>query len=396
LFILALVSPLLVPLVLVTDPPRDVTVSIVGLLLFGLPMALSLAVVALIGKPAFLFLRSRVAKRGTPPSPVGVIRYRIGLALLTIPVITSWPVPLVSLHVPEIGTHRAFIGAVADGVLLLSLFVLGGEFWAKVHALFVHSARVAPEISGAGGVAGNPELVQMGWRFYLGTAVFVGAAAGWLLVPLASALGKSGSQIASLSGVLFIANKPALVIAIAILGKPGFNRLKCLLFGMLRKLGPPQQVGRRRYDLGLILIMVPMLMTWVEPYAAILGPQSVYWFLQDLPLELLLLIGLFLVGGEFWNKVRALSRACGEDRDRCRSASGARLTSPSSKYSCEDLPGYRQLGRLLETEFEKSFAWHGNLFALLSRCYSGSCACSRERSNPGSFTSTSQAANQRA
>jgi hypothetical protein len=48
---------------------------------------------------------------------------------------------------------------------------------------------------------------------------------------------------------------------------------------------------------------VPMLMTWVEPYAAILGPQSVYWFLQ-----LLLLIGLFLVGGEFWNKVRALSR----------------------------------------------------------------------------------------
>ncbi len=191
---------------------------------------------------------------------------------------------------------------------MASLFVLGGEFWAKVHALFVHSARVAPEISGAGGVAGNPEPVQMGWRFYLGTAVFVGAAAGWLLVPLASAWGWSGSQIASLSGVLFLANKLALVIAIAILGKPGFNHLKRLLFGMLRKLGAPQQVGRRRYDLGLILIMVPLLMTWVEPYAVVLGPESVYWFLQDLPLELLLLIGLFLVGGEFWNKVRALSR----------------------------------------------------------------------------------------
>jgi hypothetical protein len=54
--------------------------------------------------------------------------------------------------------------------------------------------------------------------------------------------------------------------------------------------------------------MVPMLMTWVEPYAAILGPESVYRFLQDLPLELLLLIGLFLVGGEFWSKVRALFR----------------------------------------------------------------------------------------
>jgi hypothetical protein len=31
-------------------------------------------------------------------------------------------------------------------------------------------------------------------------------------------------------------------------------------------------------------------------------------FLQDLPLELLLLMGLFLAGGEFWDKVRALSR----------------------------------------------------------------------------------------
>jgi hypothetical protein len=201
LFIVALVSPLLVPLVLVTDLPRDVRISIVGLLLFGLPMALSLAVVALIGQPAFLFVRSRVAKRGTPPSPVGVIRYRIGLALLTIPVFVSWFVPLVSLRVPEIGAHRVSMGAVADGVLLLSLFVLGGEFWAKVHGLFVHNARVAPEISGAGGVAGNPEPVQMGWRFYLGTAVFVGAAAGWLLVPIASALGWSAAQIASLSGV---------------------------------------------------------------------------------------------------------------------------------------------------------------------------------------------------
>ena len=118
----------------------------------------------------------------------------------------------------------------------------------------------------------------------------------------------SATQIASLSGVLFIANKLALVIAIAILGKPGFNHLKRLLFGMLRKLGPPQQVGRRGYDLGLILIMVPVLMTWVEPYAAVLSPESVFWFLQDLPLELLLLIGLFLVGREFWNKVRALFR----------------------------------------------------------------------------------------
>jgi hypothetical protein len=308
LFILALVSPLLVPLVLATDLPREVRISMAGLLLFGVPMALMLAVVALVGQPAFLFLRNRIAKQRMPPSPVSVIRYRIGLALLTIPIIVNWLVPLLSVRVPKIGANWVFIGTVADGVLLLSLFVLGGEFWAKVNALFVHSARVTNDIPEAGGVATNPEAVQMGWRFYSGAAVFVGTQAGWLLVPIASVAGWSTAQIASLSGGVFIATKVGLVTAIAVLGKSGFNHLKRLLFGFLRKLRPPQQVGRRRYYLGLILFMVPALMTWAEPYVAILGPGSVYLFLQDLPLELLLLVGLFLLGGEFWDKVRALFR----------------------------------------------------------------------------------------
>lgn len=52
--------------------------------------------------------------------------------------------------------------------------------------------------------------------------------------------------------------------------------------------------------------MAPVLMTWVEPYAAILGPGCVYQFPQNLPLELLLLVALFLLGGEFWDKIRAL------------------------------------------------------------------------------------------
>jgi hypothetical protein len=58
----------------------------------------------------------------------------------------------------------------------------------------------------------------------------------------------------------------------------------------------------------LILLMAPVLMTWVEPYAAILGPGTVYYFPQDPPLELLLLVALFLLGGECWDEVPALFR----------------------------------------------------------------------------------------
>jgi hypothetical protein len=92
LFILALVSPLFVPLVLTTDRPGEMRVAIAGLLLFGLPMALMLVVLALLGQPAFLFLRSRIAKKNLPAEPVSVIRYRIGLVLLAIPVLVSWKV----------------------------------------------------------------------------------------------------------------------------------------------------------------------------------------------------------------------------------------------------------------------------------------------------------------
>jgi hypothetical protein len=59
----------------------------------------------------------------------------------------------------------------------------------------------------------------------------------------------------------------------------------------------------------LILFLVPVLLTWLEPYASgIARPGGVYGFLQGMSLEVLLLVGLFLLGGEFWDKLGALFR----------------------------------------------------------------------------------------
>ena len=100
----------------------------------------------------------------------------------------------------------------------------------------------------------------------------------------------------------FDSEKLGQVTAIAVLGKSGFNHLKRLLVRI-------PSTGRSssllpRFD----FVHGAVLMTWAEPYVAILGAGSVYLLLQDLPLELLLLVGLFLLGGEFWDKVRALFR----------------------------------------------------------------------------------------
>ena len=305
LFVLALASPVLSVLVRATDLPQEMRSALAGLLLFGLPMALMMAIVALIGQPAYTFVRRLVA--GTDPSSevVGVTRYRVGLLLLVISILTSWLEPLLSPHMPVLEARKIPIGTVADGMVLVSLFVLGGAFWDKVHALFVHDARVVPGTPAAAVAA--TEEVQVGTRFYLGAAIFIGSLAMWLLVPAASAAGWSASQIASLTGGVFIGTKVGMLAAIAVMGKPGFNHLKRLLFGLFRKVGPPQHVSRERYRLGLLLFLVPMLMTWIAPYAAaIFGTTGIYGFLESRALEALLLVGLFLLGGDFWDKLGAL------------------------------------------------------------------------------------------
>jgi hypothetical protein len=202
-------------------------------------------------------------------------------------------------------SRKIAIGTVADGMVLVSLFVLGGAFWDKVHALLLHDARVVPESPGAAVAA--TDAVQVGTRFYVGAAIFLGAISMWLLVPAASAAGWSASKIASLTGGVFIGTKIGMLAAIAVMGKPGFNHLKRLLLGLFRKVGPPQEVSRERYRLGLLLFLVPVLMTWIAPYAAaIFGTTGIYGFLESRALEALLLVGLFLLGGNFWDKFAAL------------------------------------------------------------------------------------------
>jgi len=306
LFILAMVSPLLVPLIAATDLPRELKPPLAGLMLFGLPMALMLIVVGLVGQPAFAFIKHRVVRQDAPPAAVSVTRYRIGAVLVIIAMLVSWIEPLVSPNIPEIAARRVLIGSLADALMLIGLFVLGGQFWDKLHALFVYSARVVPDPS-TSGAAATAEGVQVNWRFYAGVALILCTALSWVLIPLAVAAGWSTARVASLWGGIVIANKVILVAAIAVMGKPGFNYLKMLLFGAIRKWGPPQQVSRRRYRLGLILVMVPLLMTWIAPYiTSTVTPGSVYGYLQEASLVVLLLIGLFVLGGEFWDKLRAL------------------------------------------------------------------------------------------
>jgi hypothetical protein len=263
-----------------------------------------LAVVAMVGQPAFAFIKRMVGQDG-PPAEVGSTRYRVGAVLVLACILLSWLEPFLSSKMEVMETRRFLLGGLADGLVLVGLCVLGGAFWDKFHALFVQEARVIPPDDGP--VTASAELVEIGWRFYTGVAMLASMIVLLALIPITSGMGWETAKVAKLTGIVLIANKVLLFGAIAVMGKSGYNHLKGIVGGFLGKFAPARQVSPGRYQLGLVLFLVPIFMTWIQPYiTGFMLPGSVYGFLQELALEVLVLVGLFMLGGEFWDKVKAL------------------------------------------------------------------------------------------
>jgi hypothetical protein len=147
-----------------------------------------------------------------------------------------------------------------------------------------------------------------GWRFRIGVVVFIMGFLSPLLIPWVLASGLSGKWKAILSGGLsFGLPEVFTLLAIAIMGKEGFNILKERLFGLMRRYGPPDQVSRSRYRAGIIMFLLPLLFGWVTPYVSTHMPgYEVHRLVIGIVGDVLLISSLFVLGGEFWDKVRAL------------------------------------------------------------------------------------------
>jgi hypothetical protein len=90
-----------------------------------------------IKKRIFSFL-----KKHGPPDRVSLTRYRIGLVMFVLPILFAWLGPYGAEYIPGYETHRLIVSVSGDAMFIASLFVLGGDFWDKIRALFLHSARV--------------------------------------------------------------------------------------------------------------------------------------------------------------------------------------------------------------------------------------------------------------
>ena len=147
-----------------------------------------------------------------------------------------------------------------------------------------------------------------GWRLKLGAAIFVLSILLPVVgVPLVASLGLSTGVTASVSGALLLSAEVLGIAAIAVMGKSGYAFIKSRVLGFLKRYGPPRKVSRLRYRIGLVMFCLPILFGWAAPYLSEWIPG---FSKSQLPFaiggDLLIVASLFVLGGDFWDKIRSL------------------------------------------------------------------------------------------
>jgi hypothetical protein len=152
-------------------------------------------------------------------------------------------------------------------------------------------------------------------RLVLGAIVFITGFMAPLLIPLVTKSDLSVAWKTTLSGLL-MAGIPELfmVITVGILGKEGYQYLKGKVMNFLKKHGPPHRVSRTRYKLGLLMFSIPLILALLFPYM-----ENHFHQLEGIAMyihigsDVLLFLSLFVLGGEFWDKIRGLFTYSGKE-----------------------------------------------------------------------------------
>jgi hypothetical protein len=115
--------------------------------LFFAPETGTLLGAAIMGKENYERFKTSVFTmigRIKPAGDIGVWRHRVGLVMFCLPILPTYVQAFKPEWLPDASIWRWIVKIVADAIFIASLFVLGGDFWDKLHALFLREARAAP------------------------------------------------------------------------------------------------------------------------------------------------------------------------------------------------------------------------------------------------------------
>ena len=128
LFVLSIILPLVgVPVVSALDLSSTVIATVSGGLLMAAEL-IGITAVAVMGKPGYVYIKSRVSdffRQYGPPQQVSRRRYNTGLVLFFIPVLFAWISVYAADYIPGFVDNPLPYAITGDLLLLTSLFVLG-------------------------------------------------------------------------------------------------------------------------------------------------------------------------------------------------------------------------------------------------------------------------------
>ncbi len=145
-FVFGMLCPLFVPLVATSELGAEWKAALSGVLLLGVPEIFILVAVAILGKPGYEAMKHRllsVLRRVRPVDRVGPVRHRVGVAMFALPALVGWLYPYIVRWLTSLAEYELQLALILDAIFFSSLFVLVGDFWDKLSALFVRTE--APE-----------------------------------------------------------------------------------------------------------------------------------------------------------------------------------------------------------------------------------------------------------
>jgi len=148
---------------------------------------------------------------------------------------------------------------------------------------------------------------ELGWRFGIGVVLIIAGYASLAFIPAVTGSSLSIGVKTTITGVIAVMPLLTKVAAIAVMGKAGFNYLKQIIGGYAGKLAPAQTVSQGRYRLGLILLIVSFGFDQIVNYLpGILIDWNANKIVWSLIADVVFVVSLFILGGDFWDKLKAL------------------------------------------------------------------------------------------
>lgn len=154
------------------------------------------------------------------------------------------------------------------------------------------------------------EAPAKGWKFYLGVALFIYGFASFGMAALMPLLCVP-AVAATVATAIVISGEVCFWVSAALLGKPFVEGLKSKLKAIFNQVpSPPQPISRRRHAFGLVLFSLSFVTYYVVMVIPFLGWEKGTGLTAIVAValcgELLFLASLFVLGGEFWAKLKAL------------------------------------------------------------------------------------------